>query len=252
MKLRIIQTIQKKTHKPACCITAMSLLALACLPAMAGAADKADKHYNQAGFFDIHVCNWPGRPLFFMPLFSTKRFREVREIEVSYPDGSKLASLDLSRYRTISDKKSPEKRVYINQINVPTGAQEGWYSARVTLASGEVFEASDYVVISELLRATGHAPGNGQEVAAPPEKLTWEPIPGAGFYQVFIRDQWDDDKLIFTSKLLDKPELILPAGLIEHGGLYSWKIHARDVNEDILLGDFNHGSISKPVTFSVN
>ena len=28
-----------------------------------------DKHYSKAGFFDIHVCNWPNQPLFFMALF---------------------------------------------------------------------------------------------------------------------------------------------------------------------------------------
>lgn len=252
MKLEIIQAIQGRPHKPERCVTALLLLGLATLTGMASAADKADKHYNEAGFFDIHVCNWPDRPLFFMPLFSTTRFKDVHEIEVSYPDGSKLTSLDLSRYRTIINDKAPEKRVYMKQVDVPESAQEGWYSARVTLASGETFEASDYVVISELQRATGHTPGHEQEVPAPPEKLSWEAVPGASFYKVFIRDKWNDDKLIFTSELLDKPELALPAGLVENGGLYSWMVHARDVNEHVLLGDFNHGSISRHVTFMVD
>jgi hypothetical protein len=44
----------------------------------------------------------------------------------------------------------------------------------------------------------------------------------------------------------------LPPGLIEDGGYYSWLIHARDINEDIKLGDFNSGSLSTPVTFSVD
>ena len=68
---------------------------------------------------------------------------------------------------------------------------------------------------------------------------------------MFIRDQWNDDKLIYTSKLLTKAELQLPPGLIEDGGYYSWLVHARDINEDITLGDFNSGSLSAPVTFSV-
>jgi hypothetical protein len=45
---------------------------------------------------------------------------------------------------------------------------------------------------------------------------------------------------------------VLPPGLIEDGGYYSWLIHARDINEDIKLGDFNSGSMSTPVSFSVD
>ena len=52
------------------------LLASSCLPG-AQAAMPGDTHHNDAGFFDIHVCNWPGRPPFFMPLFSMARFNKV-------------------------------------------------------------------------------------------------------------------------------------------------------------------------------
>jgi hypothetical protein len=45
--------------------------------------------------------------------------------------------------------------------------------------------------------------------------------------------------------------LVLPPGLLEKGGYYSWIIHARDTNAHILLGDFNHGSMNTPVTFAV-
>ena len=41
-----------------------------------------DPHRNAAGFFDIHVCNWPERELFFMSLFSTPRYDEVEQVEV--------------------------------------------------------------------------------------------------------------------------------------------------------------------------
>ena len=73
-----------------------------------------------------------------------------------------------------------------------------------------------------------------------------------GYYQVFIRDVWDESKLIYTSRLLRKTELDVPAGLLEPDGLYSWKIHARDTNEDVLLGDFNKGSMSRVATFSTS
>ena len=229
-----------------------TLLAL-CLhvPKISLAASPGDKHYNMAGFFDIHVCNWPGRPLFFMPLFSTAGYDDIRQIEIFYPDNSLLTRLDLTSYRTITRKGRPDKRAFIKQLDIPAGAQDGWYAARITLTDGTVHRAGDYVVISELARAGGQVPGDKQELQSPPEKLSWQAVPGASFYQVFIRDQWDNNTLVYTSTLLVEPELALPDKLIEPGGLYSWTIHARDTNEDLMLGDFNHGSMSTPAAFSV-
>jgi hypothetical protein len=76
-------------------IKAALMLALAWLPAAttAGQKNPQDRHYNGIGFFDIHVCNWPERALFFMPLFSTPRFDEIETIEVSYPNGRRLTFL---------------------------------------------------------------------------------------------------------------------------------------------------------------
>ena len=238
----------------------LKTLLLAALPAvglclwssMATAGPKpGDKHYNKIGFFDIHVCNWPDKPLFLMPLVSTAHYKDIEKVDVFYPDGRQLAELDLSRYRTLEPKDGPKKRVFINQLGLPDDAVEGWYSARIKLKNGEMHTASDYVVPSKLGRAGGHKPGHEETVPSVPERLSWDRVPGANFYQVFIRDQWEDNKLIYTSKLLDKPELHLPPGLIEDGGYYSWLVHARDINEDITLGDFNRGSLSRPVTFTV-
>jgi hypothetical protein len=213
------------------------------------AADR-DLHYNEAGFFDIHVCNWPNRPFFFMPLFSTADFSAVRDIEIHYPDGSTLARLDLDRYRTIKRKHKPDKRVFIKRVTIPPAAVNGWYSAHVTLQDGREYTAQDYVILSKLPQASGQVPANDDEVALPDE-LTWNPVAGAGYYQVFIRDLWNDSTLIYTSELLSEPVLRLPPGLLDAGGYYSWVIHARDTNTHVLLGDFNHGSLSKPATFSV-
>jgi len=46
-------------------------------------------------------------------------------------------------------------------------------------------------------------------------------------------------------------KLNMPPGLLRHGGRYAWVIHARDSNGGVLLGDFNHGSLNAPQTFSV-
>jgi hypothetical protein len=222
----------------------------------AAASDKqetagSDPHYTDAGFFDIHVCNWPDRPTFFMILFSTVEYDAVKNIEIMTPEKKPLAQLDLSRYRTIEKKDAPEKRVFINQVDIPPGAGDGWYSARITLNDGSEYEAQDFVKISRLLQTTGQVPANESEVTLP-DSLQWDPVPGAGFYQVFIRDLWDESKLIYSSKLLDRPELVLPKGLLEPGGSYSWIVHARDTNEDVMLGDFNHGSLNRPATFTVS
>ena len=211
-----------------------------------------DPHYTPAGFFDIHVCNWPDRELFFMPLFSTSRYSEIAGIDVQYPDGTMLTSLNLEKYMVLPQKDKPEKHVYISQVDVPESARDGWYTATIILSDGSKIIAKDYVIISHLPRATGMNPQNGAENIPVPEKLTWSSTGDGSYYQVFIRDSWNDEKLIYTSGLLNKPELEIPPGLLQPDGLYSWKVHARDVNEDILLGDFNKGSMSRTVTFSVS
>ncbi|MEN8107070.1 MAG: hypothetical protein ABFS22_03590 [Pseudomonadota bacterium] len=232
-------------------LPAIALSLLCCLAPAAMAADD-DPHYTGAGFFDIHVCNWPDRSPFLMPLFSTARYNEVQTIEVLTPEGDRLVELNLDRYRTIKRDKLPDKRVFIKQIDIPPEATNGWYEARITLKNNEQFIARDYMIRHRLPQAAGQIPAHEEQVMEIPTRLTWEPVPGAGFYQVFIRDRWDDDRLIHTSELLTRPDLEVPPGLLKKGGYYSWIIHARDTNSHILLGDFNHGSLNKPVTFSVS
>ena len=240
----------------ASCITCLLVLLLCLLPVSSIQASdqqdtpQKDPHYTDAGFFDIHVCNWPDRPAFFMVLFSTVHFNAVKSVEVMTPGKQPLTQLDLTRFRTIQDKDKPEKRVFINQVNIPPGASDGWYTARITLADGSEFSSRDLVKISRLPLTTGQIPANESEVAIP-RSLQWDPVPGAAFYQVFIRDLWNEGELIYSSKLLDQPGLVLPEGLLEPGGYYSWIVHARDINEDVQLGDFNQGSLNRPATFSI-
>ena len=212
---------------------------------------KDDPHYTTSGFFDIHVCNWPDRELFFMPLFSTIHYREITDIKIQQPDGKILTSLDLKKFKLLKPKGKPEKHVFMSQMDVPENSMDGWYTATISLTDGTKVIAKDYVIISRLPRASEMNPPDGAEQVPIPEKLTWS---GAekSYYQVFIRDIWNDSKLIYRSKLLSKPELAVPPGLLEPDGLYSWQIHARDVNEDILLGDFNKGSMSLIATFSTS
>ena len=218
----------------------------------ASMSKEEDPHYTPAGFFDLHVCNWPDRKLFYMPLFSTTRYNEIDKIDVQYPDGRIITSLDLNNFMAVKRKNKPEKRVFMSQVNVPEGAEDGWYLVTVTMSDGTQITAKDYVIISSLDRVSEFNPPDGAEDIPVPKKLSWTPVKDARYYQVFIRDKWNSDKLIHSSKVLDKPELRLPDGLLEPDGLYSWKVHARDINEDPVLGDFNKGSMSRAATFSTS
>ncbi len=218
--------------------------------AFAASPHTEDPHYNAAGFFDIHVCNWPDRPLFFQTLFSTPRFDEVEKIEIFDPKGASLGTLDLERYRPIKKKGKPEKRVFITQIPVADEMVDGWYEAETLLKNGERHRARDFVLIQRTSLPANIQPAHGAEDIPVPTRLSWDPIPGAMYYQVYIRDVWDGGRLIHKSRLLTKPAAPLPPGLLQPDGMYSWRIHARDVNEHQLLGDFNHGTTTGELEFT--
>ena len=232
-------------------LAATVLFLLLTMSAYGQPAGDQDSHYTSAGFFDIHVCNWPDRPPFFMALFSSPHYDSIDKIEVLSPQGKPLTALELEHYLVIRPDNSPDKRVFIKQTDVQADAVDGWYSARITLDTGEVLTARDYVLLYRLGQVSGQQPAADSTVPSPPEQLSWQPVTGAGYYQVFIRDIWDSGRLVHTSKLLTEPNLVLPAGLLQPGGYYSWVVHARDVNEDVRLGDFNAGSMNQPVTFSI-
>lgn len=210
----------------------------------------ADPHYTASGFFDIHVCNWPDRPPFYLALYSTTRFDEVESIRLYGPDGHAIGALALDKYRLVAHKDKPEKRVFMTQIPIADSDADGWYRAEVRLGN-ETDTARDFVIHQLMPRAGGHNPVDGAENVDMSKRLSWNSIDGAAWYQVYIRDKWNDGKLIYTSKLLNKPWIELPQGLLEAGGYYSWRVHARDVDGHILLGDFNTGSQSEWVEFTV-
>ena len=214
-------------------------------------AAKGMSHRNAAGFFDIHVCNWPDRPVFLMALFSTIRFNEIADIEVFDPAKKSIGKLDLASYRLSLEPGKPEKRVFMKQFTLAQQPANGWYSVLVRMRSGEQLPAYDLVTMGKLPRVANMVPADGAENVPLPRELRWDPIPGAGFYQVFIKDLWDGERLIYTSTFLNQPLLALPPGLLQAGGLYAWRVHARDVNDDPIVGDFNLGSLGPEIKFSV-
>lgn len=207
-------------------------------------------HYTSAGFFDIHVCNWPNRQPFFLAVFSSLKFNDIDSIEVFLPDNKKLGNLNLKKFRIIQTKDKKEKHVFLKQFEIPQGTINGWFYTKVKMKNGEVVTAKDYVVIEKLGRASVSYPDLSKTLTTPPKKFKWVKVPGAHYYQVFIKDRWES-KLIFSSKLLTKPELHIPRDLLIKGGLYTLQIHARDTNEHQLLGDFNHGSLTDKMEFSI-
>ena len=238
--------------------SATLLLSLALLfPCMAIASNvpviEADPHRNEVGFFDIHVCNWPDRPQFFYGLFASKRFNEIDSVELFRPDKSSLGRLNMQAFRVVVTKNEPVKQVYMTQFPTLETDKDGWYTATVTLKDGRQFEAKDFVKVNSLPNAKfeGLFPANGAVNISIPEELHWQPIDGARFYQVFITDLWDEGIQFYKSDILKENRLKLPPGLLKQGGLYSWRVHARDVNEDKILGDFNSGSLGPEAKFSV-
>lgn len=213
--------------------------------------EKSDPHYTKIGFFDVHLCNWPDRPPFYMALFSSARYQDITTVHVFFPNGKLAGDLDMNRYLTVVSPGKPEKHVFITQLPLSNEATDGWFSATITTQDGQEFSAKDYVVHTLMAFVHETKPTSGQEVARPPAELSWSPSAGATHYQITLRDEWDDGRVIFISPLVTESKVTMPPGLLKQGGRYNWVIHARDSNGSILLGDFNHGSLSAPQTFSV-
>lgn len=222
-----------------------SVLADDVIPAPSG-----DPHYTKVGFFDIHVCNWPNRPLFFLTVFSSYEHKNIAKVELFTPGGTRIGEFDLAKYRVIEQKGKPLKKAFLQQFKIPKSYGDGWYYALTTMKDGKTYRSEDFVVMREMQRALNMVPKPGAEGVPVPKQLKWDAIPGAKRYQVFINDLWEG-KTIHSSKLLSKPVFDVPKDLLQPGGYYSWRIHARDVNENVILGDFNHGSLTGRMEFSL-
>lgn len=208
-----------------------------------------DPHYTEPGFFDIHVCNWPDREPFYMVLFSTEQYEAIETVQVTGANGRAIGELDPGKYR-VSDTE-PGARILTSHIPIPKEYEDGWFDARIIMKDGSSHRAADLVIHKLMPYVRGHVPEDGAEDIPLPGVLKWEDVFGAYWYRVFIRDLWNDNKLIYSSRLLPYPEFDIPDDLLQPGGYYAWKVQARDEKGDLKLGDFNMGSQSDWVTFSV-
>ncbi|MCF8178084.1 MAG: fibronectin type III domain-containing protein [Sulfuritalea sp.] len=231
-------------------VMGLGILTVLTLQVFAATSDK-DPHYTEAGFFDIHVCNWPDQPLFLMALFSTKHFNDIARIELLTPNGSTMGLFDPKRYRVVDEPGKEEKRVLIAHFGIPNENPEGWYSARITMKDGRKFEARDHVLRKLLPFASNPQPPAGAENIPMPTELRWDPVPGAAFYQVYLRDEWESERYLLKTKIIKDNFFKLPPGLLKPGGSYTWRIHARNIDGDPEWGDFNHGSLAKEISFTI-
>lgn len=228
-------------------LSLVALLGLGLLPQVWAATQ--DPHYTEGGFFDIHICNWPDRPPFAMALFSTLHFENVARVSIYTPTGDPLGELDLTKFRAFKNKEGKDKRAFITHFPMPPRIVDGWYKAIVSMKDGRSFEAKDYVIHTLMPLPTGMVPAADAADVALPGELRWDRIPGATHYQIFVYDKWSD-KLVFTSRVITETVLRLPAGILQSGGWYGWKVNARDTHEHILLGDFNHGTTGPEYLFT--
>jgi hypothetical protein len=212
---------------------------------------RPDPHYTGVGFFDIRICNWPERARFMQVLFSTTKYDVVRKVDVLDPDGRLVGTFGLGQYRLIKEKDGSEKRVFIVSFPLDPGAKAGWYTGRITLADGTVHLAKDRVMLKSLPIAGNPQPAADAEDVDAPRQLSWDAVPGAKAYQVFLHDIWEGEAIILRSPHLTQNRVEIPAGLLKPGGYYMWRVHARDVDEDVELGDFDHGSLTPYFKFSV-
>lgn len=221
---------------------------LFCSAAYAGA--EGDPHYTPAGFFDTHVCNWPDKPRFLMALFSAAHYDEVDRVAVYSPDGIHMGDLDTRAFRTFKAPSGEAKRVFISHMDLPANTVDGWYRAEITLKDGRRYESRDYVVHHFMPQPSGMQPAPGAEDVPATAELSWDPIPGARYYEVFLHDDWETTP-VAASGLITQTRFKPAAGALRPGGDYMWRIHARDSDGNVLLGDFNHGALSPELRFSV-
>lgn len=209
-----------------------------------------DPHNNEVGFFDVHICNWPDRPPFVMALFSTLHFEGVEKISIYTATGELLGDLDLAKFRAFKNKEGKSKRAFITQFPMPDKTTDGWYKAVVSMKDGRSFEAKDYVIHTLMPLPTGMQPAMDAKNVSLPLELKWDRVPGATHYQIFVYDKLEE-KRIFSSPVITETVLKLPDGLLKSGGMYGWKVNARDVHEHFMLGDFNHGTTGAEAIFTV-
>ena len=175
-----------------------------------------DPHRTKAGFFDIHICNWPDRPPFYLTLFGTEQYDDITSIEILSPDDKKIGELNLKKFTVSKKKNKPERHVFLTQLDIPKNKMDGWYSARINFRDKPSQTAYDFVIHQTLNRATSHSPEHGAEDIKKPK----QPILGfnsgrkflQGVYKRYL-EWWKDYSYIkpYQNSLLRPPSRLTPS-----------------------------------------
>lgn len=190
-----------------------------------------------------------------MLLYATHHYQEIEDLTIFKPNGEVLTHIDKSKYRylptaIVDGKTIPDKKVFINQIPVTNQDEDGVYSAVIATMNGLKHHYHDLVETEQLIALpTLSSPSHQSADISLTPTLKWGQVKGAKLYQVFIKDNWTG-KTVLTSKMLSETNFTVPNDLLKSGGWYAWKVHARDMDETKIYGDFNAGSISRTALFS--
>lgn len=165
--------------------------------------DSDDPHKAPLGYWDIHVCNWPDRPPFYLTIFKTEHYDQLQSIEVFTPDGKSVGFFEMEKFLDFQRNGKQPLRVLLTHMLLPPEEPEGWFTAIITGKDGRRYLVKDYLVMNIMARAENQEPPHESEVEVPWE-LNWSPVPGAKHYRVWIRDLWDNGKQIYRSGLLNE------------------------------------------------
>lgn len=206
-------------------------------------SDSVDAHKTELGSWDIHVCNWPDRPPFYLTTFKTEQYENIQSIEVFSPTGHKVGNFNVDKFLTFQREGLPDLIALITQLPLVNAKPSGWFSAHINTKDGRRYLARDYLIMEIMQRVSETNPAHMAEISVPTE-LSWTPVRGANHHRVWIRDMWEGGKQIFDSGYIQASKVEMPEGLLQTDGWYSWRIHSRDTHGHVLLGDFNHGSLT--------
>lgn len=163
--------------------------------------------------------------------------------------------MNLNKFRyipatEINKEKIKDKKVFINQIPLPKNSVKGEFTAIVITKNNQIHHYADRMFLDKKVGfAKIDFPKNQATNISKTPTLKWSAPKNGHYYQVFIKDKWTG-KSIYSSKTLNKTEFKVPDNLLKNDGWYAWKVHAKDMDETILYGDFNAGSLSEYHSFT--
>lgn len=163
--------------------------------------------------------------------------------------------MDQNKFRYIpptevKNEKIKDKKVFINQIPLPKNTIKGEFTATVITNNKQVHHYADLMFLDKKVSSAKiDFPANNASKISTTPTLKWIAPENGQYYQIFIKDNWTGES-IYSTKTLYQTEFKVPDNLLKNDDWYAWKVHAKDMDETILYGDFNAGSLSEYHNFT--